>query len=195
MRLILFISLLISCHYFNAQTSKLIDSTVVTELSQLTKKQEVFKSIYTNAFTESFYKRIDSIEFHNVIIEAKEIDSEFYFQEFYYTNEKDSFPTIVYFGGILEHNQGFYDLYDKKFLNTEITAIKKRQPLNYNTKFIRYNNGCATFKSTIKQRKKALKNTYQIQMYINKKNEKIRCSFQTPAKNPKLIIEERAVWF
>lgn len=195
MRLILFIFLFLFCHYFNAQTSKIIDSTLVTELSQLSKKQEVFKSIYTNTFTVSFYKRIDSLEFHSVIIEAKEIDSEFYFQEFYYTNEKDSFPSIVYFGGIPEHNQGFYDFYDKKFLNTEITAIKKRQSLNYNTKFIRYTNGCTTFKNTIKQRKKALKNTYQIQMYINKKNEKIRCSFQTPAKNPKLIIEERSVWF
>ncbi len=195
MRLILFISLLISCHYFNGQTSKLIDSTVVTELSLLKKNKALFDSIYNNSFYENFYKRIDSIEFHTIIVEAELLDSEFYLQEFYYINEKDSFPSIVYFGGILEHNQGFYDLYNKKFLNTEITTIKKKQPLNYNTKFIRYTNGCTTFKNTIKQRKKALKSTYQIQIYINKKNEKIRCSFQTPAKNPKLIIEERAVWF
>ena len=154
----------------------------------LKKNKALFDSIYTNSFNENFYKRIDSIEFHTVIVEAELLDSEFYLQEFYYINEKDSFPSIVYFGGILEHNQGFYDLYNKKFLNTEITTIKKRQPLNYNTKFIRYTNGCTTFKNTIKQRKKALKSTYQIQMYINKKNEKIKCSFQTPAKNPKLII-------
>lgn len=178
-----------------SQHSKSIDSVVVTELSIIKKRSDIFKSIYANTFNESFYKRIDSIEFNNVIIEAEKYDSEFYLQEFYYLNKNDSFPSIVYFGGILEHNQGFYDFYDKKFLSTEITSIKKRQTLNYNTKFIRYTNGCGTFMDTIKKRKKRLMQTHQIQLYYIKHSKSLKCSFQTPAKNPKFIVEKRAISF
>jgi hypothetical protein len=177
-----------------------IDSLSSEAISQLdAKKSTKFLNLYSLGKKEDIYSRFDTLIYDYAFIQATycEFDSSFSSTESYFISG-DTFPKYHFLNGQpydMKNKYGDFgfpkyivDKYILKKLLKQYSKLKKIQTLQYDKVQI-WGHSCVIQegdeKEFIAKREKELKQTYQIQTFIDKKKNKIIISIQSPPKRPK----------
>lgn len=177
-----------------SQTSMSVDSSTVVTASFLdSNDSRKILEVYSYEYEANIYKRLDTIKYDYAFIQASicKIDSSYNLIEVYFL-ANDTIPKRVFrCGREIELENTTYNFKFTSLIN-EYSNLKNIQTVPYNKTqiwIISSNNKKGKF---IKNRKNKIKNTYQIQTFVDKKKKNIIVSLQTPPKNPKFKTIEKS---